>query len=90
MPVYEYRRQKCAHVFTNHFHTWRATKEEDAPSCPACGAREVRRLLSAASAPGGGEASTGEAVERTATPDRPRLFGRKELNQAREERKRTG
>ena len=90
MPVYEYRCQKCGHVFTNRFRTLRAIKEEGAPACPACGASQVQRLLSTVSVLGGGEASAGEAAGETTTTDKPRLFGRKELNQVLEERKRAG
>jgi len=90
MPIYEYRCQQCNRVFSHLFRTLRAAEEEGAPPCPACGAREVRRIVSPVAVLSGSKTSAGEQAEKTATESRPQLFGRKELNQILQERKRLG
>lgn len=86
MPVYEYRCQRCGHIFSHRFRTLRAAAEEGTPPCPACGARQVRRLLSAPAVVGGSVGGEEEQAEETVT--RPPLFGRKELEQVLKERER--
>ena len=86
MPVYEYRCQTCGHIFSRRFHTLRAAEEEGVPPCPACGAPQVRRLLSAPAVVGGSPGGGEEQAEETAT--KPPLFGRKELEQVLKERER--
>jgi putative FmdB family regulatory protein len=47
VPIYEFECEKCG----NRFEELVAAGVESAP-CPACGAREARRLLSSVSPPG--------------------------------------
>ncbi len=86
MPVYEYRCQECAHLFSHYFRTLRLAEEESAPPCPACGAHQVQRLISRMAVVGGREARAGAAAEKDVTPSQAPLFGRKELHQALKER----
>lgn len=44
VPVYEYRCAACGHAFSKFFRSVRAT---DDASCPACGAPNAARTLSA-------------------------------------------
>jgi putative FmdB family regulatory protein len=50
VPIFEYRCEKCG----TEFEELVATSERDKPqTCPACGARKTKRLMSAFSAGGG-------------------------------------
>ncbi|MBR4741278.1 MAG: zinc ribbon domain-containing protein [Desulfovibrio sp.] len=58
MPIYEYGCQKCGHEFEE------LVMAEEDPCCPACGSKEVQKMMSKCSHQGGccqttGEASTG-------------------------------
>jgi putative FmdB family regulatory protein len=46
MPVYDYRCSACGHCFEE------LVRLGETPSCPACGAGEPKKLLSAPAAPG--------------------------------------
>lgn len=85
MPIYEYRCQQCANVFSHYFRTWQAAEEEGVPPCPACGTRQTQRLLSAPAKVGSSTSGEEQAEEPVS---RPPLFGRKELEQVLKERER--
>lgn len=90
MPIHEYRCQRCGQVFSHLFRTLLAAERGKASPCPACGAHEVQRLVSSVAVLSESESSAGEKVEGAATESTPQLFGRKELNEALEARKRLG
>jgi putative FmdB family regulatory protein len=58
VPLYEYRCAACEH----EFETLVAAGRADQAVCPACGAGEVRRLLSLFSAPRGAGQAGGAAA----------------------------
>jgi putative FmdB family regulatory protein len=87
MPIYEYRCRQCGEAFNHHFRTLRAAEEEGTPLCPACGVPGAQRLVSSVAAlggaaGGGGGESEGTAAETTTN----KLFGRKELKKALDDR----
>lgn len=48
MPIFEYTCETCGHCFEQMiFSIQEETDGETAPSCPACGGKNVQRLLSA-------------------------------------------
>ena len=57
MPLYEFRCQKCGHVFEELVRT----DGGEPGACPRCGARKPVKLLSAFSARAGGGSSSGAA-----------------------------
>ncbi|MEA3346016.1 MAG: zinc ribbon domain-containing protein [Chloroflexota bacterium] len=84
MPIYEYRCEECGYHFSRLFRSVQAANKAETPTCPACGDTNVKRLISPiavhlgeSSAPPEEEESSEEAKE---------VFGRKELEQALEER----
>ncbi|MFN8454401.1 MAG: zinc ribbon domain-containing protein [Anaerolineae bacterium] len=83
MPVYEYRCETCGVEFERLFLSLKQIPAEI--SCPTCQGTEVQRLLSAPALLRAGKGATVE-VEDT-TPAKPPVFGRKELNQALENKK---
>ncbi|MCS7324263.1 MAG: zinc ribbon domain-containing protein [Anaerolineae bacterium] len=87
MPLYEYRCSVCGHVFEQWFVS--ITRAQHARvQCPACASRRVRRKIAApqrARTEGAAQASEEETpVAET------RLFGRKELNEVIQQKKKQG
>jgi len=82
MPIYEYRCLDCQHRFS-HF-VRRMADADKLPSCPACGSTQVRRLVSRVSVHYGSSAATTDAA--SPEPEKPPVFGRKELEAARRQR----
>ncbi|MBE7551740.1 MAG: hypothetical protein HS126_11780 [Anaerolineales bacterium] len=85
MPIYEYQCLVCGEQFDKLFLSLSRIPAEIA--CPQCQSTETRRLISAP-AIRTGEAGSGEADVANSTPTKPPVFGRKELNQALETKKR--
>lgn len=84
MPIYEYRCETCGAEFERLFLSLKQIPVEI--TCPTCQGTEVQRLLSAPAIRKTGEGVGAVEVEDT-TPAKPSVFGRKELNQAIENRK---
>jgi putative FmdB family regulatory protein len=84
MPVYEYRCRQCGHVFAHRFRTLKAAEEGDALPCPVCGIPEVERLVSSVAVLGG--ESGGRGGETQAPAADSKVFGRKELKKALQDR----
>ncbi|MFN2225565.1 MAG: FmdB family zinc ribbon protein [Anaerolineae bacterium] len=86
MPIYEYRCQECGQRFEKLVMS--IDREPEDLACPACGGGEVQRLISRVSVSSGeGAASGGEAGGAAESGQAsPRVFGRKELNQALKDR----
>lgn len=84
MPIYEYRCDECGEKFDKLI---RSVNQPPEISCPHCQSRQVQRLISAPAvhtgSEGGGIAETVES-----TPERPPVFGRKELQAAQEKKAR--
>lgn len=85
MPIYEYECRACGEQFDKLFLSLSRVPAEIA--CPKCQSSETRRLISAP-AVHTGEASSGQTEATDPTPAKPPVFGRKELNQALENKKR--
>jgi putative FmdB family regulatory protein len=82
MPIYEYRCNECGQRFEKLI---RSLNQPPEIICPQCHSRQVQRLISAPAVHIGGEGGGAtEPVE--TTPDRPAVFGRKELQAAQEKR----
>ena len=92
MPLYEYRCEACGHRFDLWFPTYRAAAEAPPPSCPDCGATSVRRLIARVVVHGrSGDETAGEAeAEEAPVEEKPKVFGRKELNEIMEQRRSMG
>ncbi len=84
MPIYEYRCETCGAEFERLFLSLKQIPAEI--TCPTCQGTEVQRLLSAPAIHKAGEGGTAVEVEDT-SPTKPPVFGRKELNQALENKK---
>lgn len=83
MPIYEYQCLACGEQFDKLFLSLSRIPAEIA--CPTCHSIETRRLISAPAihtGEGGGKAEVPDS-----SPTRPPVFGRKELNQALENKK---
>ncbi len=80
MPIYEYRCLACHAVFTFFFRTIQEA-ETTAVVCPRCGGKEVRRRISRVSVHTGASQPTDEQGEEVAEPEKPPVFGRKELQE---------
>ena len=78
MPIYEYTCRACGADF-EHWHA--SIKDITSPACPECAAIEVQRRFSAPAIRMGGVTSE-SAQESSTSPERPAIFGRKELNAA--------
>ncbi len=92
MPLYEYRCSACGHRFDHWFPTFQAAAEGAAPACPSCGAASVQRLISRVVIHSrSGDASTTESeAEEAPVEEKPKVFGRKELNEIMEQRRSMG
>ncbi|HEY63785.1 MAG TPA: zinc ribbon domain-containing protein [Caldilineae bacterium] len=95
MPLYEYRCAACGHRFDHWFATFQAAEEEeDSLACPTCGSSSVSRLFSRVAIHVAGEASdsddSSESKEEEPVEEKPKVFGRKELNEIMEMRKSWG
>ncbi len=88
MPVYEYRCSACGQVFEQWFVSM-ARAQQARPQCPACGSRRVRRKIAAPQRARVGEGAGAVAEEETPVSE-PRLFGRKELNEVIQQKKKQG
>lgn len=84
MPIYEYRCGKCGAEFERLFLSVKQIPTEIV--CPTCQGTEVQRLLSAPAIHKAGEGGAVTEIEDTTPAKRP-VFGRKELNQAMENKK---
>lgn len=84
MPIYEYRCDMCGAEFERLFLSLKQIPLEIV--CPTCQGTKVQRLLSAPAIRKTGEGGAVAEVE-DATPAKPPVFGRKELNQAMENKK---
>jgi putative FmdB family regulatory protein len=78
MPIYEYHCTDCDHHFDRLVLSIRDTPP--AAACPVCHSDDVRRLISAPAVLQGG--ADGGGGEQEAAPEKPSIFGRKELNEA--------
>jgi putative FmdB family regulatory protein len=85
MPIYEYHCLVCGEQFDKLFLSLSRVPAEIA--CPKCQSIETRRLISAPVIRTG-EAGSAEADIADSNPTKPPVFGRKELNQALETKKR--
>ncbi|RMF10247.1 MAG: zinc ribbon domain-containing protein [Candidatus Neomarinimicrobiota bacterium] len=56
MPMFDYRCENCGHVFEEL--VWSSSVPDEEISCPKCGARKAKRLLSAPAVSVGGSASS--------------------------------
>ena len=90
MPLYEYRCTACGHHFDHWFPTFQAAETEPTPSCPACGASEVRRLFSRVAVHSGSGDAPKDEGETAPAEEKPKVFGRKELNEIMEQRRSLG
>ena len=89
MPLYEYRCEACGRRFEHWFPTFRAAEEGPTPTCPACGSSMVERLISRVAVhSASGEAKPAE--EEAPVEEKPKVFGRKELNEIMEQRRSMG
>ncbi len=79
MPIYEYRCQACGEEFEKLSRAFDGGM--NGVICPACDSPEVQRLISPPAIRVGGGAG-GETEAEEATPSKPPVFGRKELNEA--------
>jgi putative FmdB family regulatory protein len=79
MPIYEYTCRSCGADF-EHWHA--SIKDLTAPACPECGFAEVQRRFSVPAIRMGDGASSESGAESSAAPEKPPVFGRKELNAA--------
>lgn len=86
MPIYEYQCANCGERFDKLFLSLNRIPAEIA--CPACASLETRRLISAPAVHTGAAGSGAAAEAAESTPTKPPVFGRKELNQALENKKR--
>ena len=84
MPIYEYRCETCGAEFERLVLSLKKSPAEIV--CPTCQGTEVQRLLSAPAIHKTGEGGAVAEVEDT-TPTKPPVFGRKELSQAIENKK---
>lgn len=80
MPFYEYRCLTCQKVFTHFFRTMQEA-ETSPVVCPHCGGREVRRRISRVSVHTGAHRTAEEQGEVVTEPEKPPVFGRKELQE---------
>lgn len=85
MPIYEYRCDVCGEQFEKLFRSIASLSTNI--ECPACHSTQVQRLMSAPAIRSGNEASRPAQVT-DASPASPPVFGRKELNQAQEKKRR--
>ncbi len=79
MPIYEYRCTTCDARFSRLFRSLKEA-EEDTIVCPACGSADVRRLISRVAVHTGGASPAAEG-ESSSEPEKPAVFGRKELQE---------
>jgi len=87
MPIYEYRCQTCGEEFDKLIRSLSQVPQE--MTCPKCQSKEVQRVMSAPVVhTGGGKGGSGETTETAAPPDKPPVFGRKELKAAQEKKAR--
>ncbi len=90
MPIYEYQCNVCGRRFDHWFPTFNAATNNPMPACPACGATSTQRLISRVAVHcSSGDAATTETSE-TPVEEKPKVFGRKELNQIMEQRRSLG
>ena len=82
MPIYEYRCDNCNRVFEKLI---RSLSQPPEIICPHCQSRQVQRLISAPAVHTGSEGG-GAAEPVETTSERPPVFGRKELQAAREKK----
>ena len=78
MPIYEYRCHACGQTFSRFFRSITAA-ERATVTCPACGSTEVRRRVSRVAVHSGARAQAEEPP--APEPERPPVFGRKELQE---------
>lgn len=84
MPIYEYRCEACGER-SSHFYRTVSEAQESRPLCPKCGSRRVRRLISRVAVHGGQR--QGEQEVDSTEPEKPPVFGRKELEAIMEQRR---
>ncbi len=85
MPIYEYQCEACAERFERLFLSLKQIPAEI--TCSACQSTQVQRVMSAPALRKTGEGGSTREAEEPA-PTKPPVFGRKELNQALENKKR--
>ena len=85
MPVYEYQCEDCGVRFEKLFLS--IAQAAATPACPQCNGTQVRRLLSVPAIHTGESGSDG-GEEYESEPAKPPVFGRKELQEAMETKKR--
>jgi putative FmdB family regulatory protein len=78
MPIYQFRCETCGERFDKLVRT--AGQVPDGLVCPACQSDEVQRLISAPVVHTGG--GTGESLGTEEALEKSVVFGRKELNEA--------
>jgi putative FmdB family regulatory protein len=85
VPIYEYRCDACEEHFERLFLSLKQIPVEII--CPACQSTHVQRVMSAPALRKIGEGGSTPEVEESA-PAKPPVFGRQELNQVLENKKR--
>jgi putative FmdB family regulatory protein len=83
MPIYEYECKRCGEHFDKLFRSLNQIPAEI--NCPACHSLEVQRLMSVPAIHTTGRGGAEAGVEESAPAKTP--FGRKELNQAMEQKR---
>ncbi|GAB4563364.1 MAG: hypothetical protein Kow0047_12170 [Anaerolineae bacterium] len=90
MPIYEYRCRSCGRKFDRWYATYASAETEEGLACPNCRSDDVQRLFSRVAIMGERENGADEAQEESTAPEKPPVFGRKELNEIMEQRKSWG
>jgi putative FmdB family regulatory protein len=86
MPIYEYQCTSCGERFDTFIRSISQTLPKIV--CPTCQSEEVQRLISApAIHTGNASTDSGAAEAADLSPEKPAVFGRKELQAAQEKKR---